>query len=161
MQEEKVKYDKNSSSLPEQTLINSTNTPEIHFQVSDQTKRIESNKNSSEENVMVGADIGTRNVMIQQPCVTDEHLITNMEDENFRFTNTSCSQQYASNGMDQANINLDYVAEEQNRASQDSSNNYPRTMLTSDADREEQINTDYMMVNAKIEPEQVQELSQD
>jgi len=35
MQEEKVKYDKNSSSLPEQTLINSTNTPKIHFQVSD------------------------------------------------------------------------------------------------------------------------------
>jgi len=34
-------------------------------------------------------------------------------------------------------------------------------MLTSDADREEQINTDYMMVNAKIEPELVQELSQD
>jgi hypothetical protein len=78
--------------MPEQTLINSSNTPEIHFQVSDQTKRLESNKNSSEENVMVGADIGTRNVMIQQPCVTsDEYLITNMEDDNFRFTNTSCS----------------------------------------------------------------------
>lgn len=148
--------------MPEQTLINSSNTPEIHFQVSDQTKRLESNKNSSEENVMVGADIGTRNVMIQQPCVTsDEYLITNMEDDNFRFTNTSCSQQYASNGIDQANINLDYVAEQQNRASQDSSNNFPRTMLTSDADREEQINTDYMMINTKTEPELVQELSQD
>jgi hypothetical protein len=34
-------------------------------------------------------------------------------------------------------------------------------MLTSDADREEQINTDYMMINTKTEPELVQELSQD
>lgn len=34
-------------------------------------------------------------------------------------------------------------------------------MLTSDADREEQINTDYIMINPKIDPEQVQELSHD
>ena len=54
------------------------------------------------------------------------------EDENFRFTHTSGSQQYKSNGMDQHNIILDYVPE--NRVSQES---YPKTQLTSSADREE------------------------
>ena len=58
-------------------------------------------KNSSEENEM--ADEGRLNVIVQQPCATeDDYLVTNMnmEDENFKFTNTSASQQFASNGME-------------------------------------------------------------
>ena len=115
-------------------------------------QNLESQKNSDENQEIYYKTesnndyVPTRNIGHQFQEQSEEFLLTHMDDENFKFTNTTQSQQHNSSGMNQGNMHLEEYDGE-HRGSQESINGYPKTQLTTEIDREE-INPETMLIQS-------------